>query len=60
MFSLPAEGVDHQEVPEHARDADGQDDGADGVVGVVRDIHSGERLGGRGRHRHLEDKQNYS
>ncbi len=53
---LPAEGVDDQEVSDHAGDADGEDDGADGVVGVVGDVHCGEGVWGLGRHCHLEDK----
>lgn len=48
---LPAEGVYYQEVADHARDADSEDDGADGVVGVVRDISCGEGM----HHRHLQD-----
>lgn len=51
-----AEGVYDQEVADHAGDADGEDDGADGVVGVVGHVHCGEGVLGLGRHRHLEDK----
>lgn len=54
---LPAEGVYDQEVADHAGDADGEDDGADGVVGVVGHVHCGERVRGFGRHRHLRTKQ---
>lgn len=53
---LPAEGVYDQEVADHAGDADGEDDGADGVVGVVGHVHCGEGVRGLGHHRHLEDK----
>lgn len=41
---LPAEGIYDQEVADHASDADRQDDGADGVVGVVRHVHGGKGL----------------
>lgn len=53
---LPAEGVYHQEVADHAGDADGEDDGADGVVGVVGHVDSGVGVRGLVRHRHLQDE----
>ncbi len=52
----PAEGIYNQEVANHAGDADGENDGADGVVGVVGHIHCGKGVRGLGRHRHLKDK----
>lgn len=55
VAASPAEGVYDQEVADHASDADGEDDGADGVVGVVRHVHGGEGTRGLGRHRHLQD-----
>lgn len=54
---LPAEGVNDQEVADHAGNSDGEDDGADGVVRVVGHVHRGEGVWGPGRHRHLKDKQ---
>lgn len=53
---LPAEGVNDEEVADHASDANGEDDGANGVVSVVGNIHRGEGVRGLGHHRHLEDK----
>ena len=46
---IPAEGVDDQEVSQHARDAHHQDDDADGVMGVVRNVHRGEGVSGNQR-----------
>lgn len=43
---VPAESVNDQEVSHHPGDAHNQDDDADGVVGVVRDVHRGERVAG--------------
>lgn len=56
----PAESVDDQEVADYSGDADGEDGGADGVVGVVGHVHGGERVGGPRCHRHLEDKRDNS
>lgn len=55
-LTLPAEGINDQEVADHAGDADGEDDRADGVVGVVRNVHCGKRELGLGHHGHLEDR----
>lgn len=55
-MSVPAEGVDDQEVPNHARDADGENHRANGVVGVVGHIHGGEWACCLGHHRHLQDR----
>lgn len=43
---VPAESVNDQKVSHHPGDAYNQDDDADGVVGVVRDVHRGERVAG--------------
>lgn len=53
---LPAEGINDKEVADHAGDADGEDDGADGIVSVVGHVHRGEGVRGPGNHRHLEDR----
>lgn len=55
-MKLPAECVNDQEVADHAGDADGEDDGADGVVGVVRNVYCGERELGLRHHGRLEER----
>lgn len=44
LITVPAEGIDDQEVPHEPRDANNEDDGTDGVMGMVWYIHSGERM----------------
>lgn len=44
--TVPAESVNDQEVSHHPGDAHNQDHDADGVVGVVRDVHRGEWVAG--------------
>lgn len=51
---VPAESVYNQEVPNNPCDADSKDDGADGVVGMVRNINSPKWEWGLRRHRHLQ------
>lgn len=42
---VPAESIYDEEVSHHACDAHNQDDNADGVVSVVRDVYSWKRVG---------------
>lgn len=56
-LTVPAEGEYDQEVADHPGDADGEDDGADGVVGVVGDVHRGEGVGGLRHHGQLGNRK---
>ena len=57
---LLAEGVNDQDVSHYASDPNGQDDGADGVVGVVWDVHGGERVVRLSDHGHLKAEKRLS
>lgn len=43
---VPAEGIDDQEVSQHACDPHNQDDNTNGVVSVVRDVDRWKRVVG--------------
>lgn len=54
--TVPAESIYNQEVPNNPSDTNSKDDGADGVVGMVRNINRPKWEWGLRRHHYLQDK----